>query len=273
TSPGLVNIVQFALVSQSAPYQELEDYARDFKDLLKTVDGVRTSQTWAYPERELRVALDLPRMAQLRVPASRVIDALASENASIPGGSIDIDSRSFTLKTTGSYENLDQVRDTVVAVVEGRSVRIRDIAEVDWNTKEHTYTGRFNGERAVFVTANQKDGYNIFHVRDRILEASEDFRAQLPPYITLELGFDQSNYVATRLNRLTTDFGIAIALVAITLLPLGLRAASVVMISIPLSLAIGVSCLHLLGYSLNQISIAGFVVALGLLVDDSIVVV
>src|SRR5690606_11829532 len=53
TSPGLVNIVQFALISATAPYQELEDYARDFKDLLKTVDGVRTSQTWAYPEREL----------------------------------------------------------------------------------------------------------------------------------------------------------------------------------------------------------------------------
>src|SRR5690606_1958401 len=68
TSPGLVNIVQFALISESAPYQELEDFARDFKDLLKTVDGVRTSQTWAHPERELRVALDLPRMAQLHVP-------------------------------------------------------------------------------------------------------------------------------------------------------------------------------------------------------------
>jgi multidrug efflux pump subunit AcrB len=75
------------------------------------------------------------------------------------------------------------------------------------------------------------------------------------------------------LDRLTDDFGIAIALVAITLLPLGLRAASVVMISIPLSLAIGLSALYFLGFSLNQISIAGFVVALGLLVDDSIVVV
>jgi multidrug efflux pump subunit AcrB len=273
SNPGLVNIVQFALVSPDAPYRELEDQARDLKDLLKAVDGVRTSETWAYPARELRVALDLPRMAELKLAPSKVIDALQSENTTVPGGAIDVGSRSFSVKTSGSYESLDEVRDTVVAAVDGRTVRIRDVAEVDWDTKEHTYTGRFNGQRAVFITANQKDGYNIFEVRQRILDAAGKFEQQLPKRIKLELGFDQSDNVATRLNRLTTDFAIAIALVAITLLPLGLRAASIVMISIPLSLAIGVSTLHLVGFSLNQISIAGFVVALGLLVDDSIVVV
>jgi multidrug efflux pump subunit AcrB len=273
SNPGLVNIVQFALVSEDAPYRELEDHARDLKDILKAVDGVRTSETWAYPARELRVALDLPRMAELRLAPERVIVALQSENTTVPGGSIDVGSRSFSVKTSGSYESLDEVRDTVVAAVDGRTVRVRDIADVQWDTQEHTYLGRFNGQRAVFVTANQKDGYNIFDVRDRVLAAAEKYQEQLPKRIKLELGFDQSANVATRLNRLTTDFGIAIALVAITLLPLGLRAGTVVMISIPLSLAIGVSTLHLLGYSLNQISIAGFVVALGLLVDDSIVVV
>ena len=272
-NPGLVNIVQFALVSEDATYRELEDYARDLKDVIKTLDGVRTSETWAYPARELRVALDLPRMAELRLAPGRVIQALQNENATAPGGSIDIGSRTFSVKTSGSYESLDEVSNTVVAAVDGRSVRVRDIAEVSWSTQEHTYVGRYNGKRAVFVTANQKDGYNIFAVRQRILESAERFESQLPKRISLELGFDQSENVATRLNRLTTDFSIAIALVAITLLPLGLRAASVVMISIPLSLAIGVSALHLLGFSLNQISIAGFVVALGLLVDDSIVVV
>lgn len=273
SNPGLVNIAQFALVSPDAPYRELEDQARDLKDLLKAVDGVRTSETWAYPARELRVALDLPRMAELKLAPSKVIDALKSENTTVPGGAIDVGSRSFSVKTSGSYESLDEVRDTVVAAVDGRTVRIRDVAEVQWDTQEHTYTGRFNGQRAVFVTANQKDGYNIFEVRQRIVDAAKKLEQQLPKRIKLELGFDQSDNVATRLNRLTTDFAIAIALVAITLLPLGLRAASIVMISIPLSLAIGVSTLHLVGFSLNQISIAGFVVALGLLVDDSIVVV
>ncbi len=272
-SPGLVNTVQIALVSDEAPYRELEDYARELKDKLKTVDGVRTAESWAYPERELRIALDLKRMAELNIPPAQLIAAVQSENANIPAGFIDLGARSFSLKTSGSYSSLDQVRDTVIASAGGRIVRVRDVAEVSWNTSAYSYTGRFNGKRAVFVTANQKDGYNILDVRERVMAVTEDFAANLPKRVKLEVGFDQSQNVKHRLNRLYLDFGIAIALVLITLLPLGLRAAGIVMISIPLSLSFGLACLYFLGYSLNQLSIAGFVVALGLLVDDSIVVV
>jgi CzcA family heavy metal efflux pump len=272
-SPGLVNTMQIALVSDDAPYRELEDYARELKDRLKTVDGVRTSESWAYPSRELRVALDLRRMSELNLAPAQVIAAVQSENANIPAGFIDLGPRSFSLKTSGSYTSLDQVRDTVIASVEGRIVRIRDVADVSWNTAAWSYTGRFNGKRAVFVTANQKDGYNILDVRERVAAEAQHFAEALPKRVSLQIGFDQSDNVRHRLNRLYGDFGIAIALVLLTLLPLGWRAAGIVMISIPLSLAFGLACLYFLDYSLNQLSIAGFVVALGLLVDDSIVAV
>ena len=272
-SPGLVNTVQIALLSEDAPYRELEDYARDLKDRLKTVDGVRTSESWAFPERELRVALDLRRMAELNLSPNQLVAAIQSENANIPAGFIDLGARSFSLKTSGSYETLDQVRDTVIASIDGRIIRIRDVADVNWNTGTYSYTGRYNGRRAVFVTANQKDGYNILDVRERVMAVTNSFAEELPKRISLEVGFDQSKNVSHRLNRLYIDFGIAISLVLLTLLPLGFRAAGIVMISIPLSLSFGLACLYFLGYSLNQLSIAGFVVALGLLVDDSIVVV
>ncbi len=272
-SPGLVNTIQVALVSDEAPYRELEDYARELKDVLKTVEGVRTSETWAYPTRELRIAVDLKRMSELNLSPSQVIAAVQSENANIPAGFIDLGPRSFSLKTSGSYSSLDQVRDTVIASAEGRIVRIRDVADVSWNTAAYSYTGRYKGKRAVFVTANQKDGYNILEVRERVMAAAQNFAANLPKRVSLQVGFDQSENVRNRLNRLYIDFGIAIALVLLTLLPLGMRAAGIVMISIPLSLSFGLACLYFLGYSLNQLSIAGFVVALGLLVDDSIVVV
>ncbi|MGH8285687.1 MAG: efflux RND transporter permease subunit, partial [Steroidobacteraceae bacterium] len=110
-------------------------------------------------------------------------------------------------------------------------------------------------------------------VRERVSDAIDRFETGLPKRVKLERGFDQSRNVGERLSRLYTDLGIAIALVMLTLLPLGWRAAGIVMISIPLSLAFGIAVLYFLGYSLNQLSIAGFVVALGLLVDDSIVVV
>lgn len=272
-SPGLVNILQLALVSEDAPYRELEDYARELKDVLKAVDGVRTAEAWAYPARELRVAIDLKRMSELGVRPSQVTQALQSENANVPGGFLDIGSRSFSLKTSGSYSSPEQVRDTVVAASAGRIVRVRDVADVSWQSQPLSYTGRFNGKRAVFVTANQKEGYNILEVTARTEDALRQFEKNLPKRIRLERGFEQSRNVSSRLAHLYRDFAIAIGLVLVTLLPLGWRAASIVMISIPLSLAFGLTTLYFLGYSLNQISIAAFVVALGLLVDDSIVVV
>jgi len=272
-SPGLVSIVQMALVSDTASWRELKEKAENLKDSFESVPGVRTAEVWAFPNPEVRVAIDLQRLARVGVSLDQVIRTIQGQNQNVPGGSVDVGLRRYNLRTSGSYTSLEQIADTVVGAGGGREVRVRDIAEVSWQTEEQTYTGRFNGKRAVFVTANQKDNTNIFKVRDGIYARLAEFERTLPADIRLERGFDQSKNVSNRLGQLGEDFAIAIALVLLTLLPLGLRAAGVVMISIPLSLAIGVALLYVAGFGLNQLSIAGFVLALGLLVDDSIVVV
>ena len=272
-SPGLVSIVQMALVSDTASWRELKEKAENLRDMFESVPGVRTAETWAFPNPEVRVAIDLQRLARVGVSLDQVIRTIQGQNQNVPGGSVDVGLRRYNLRTSGSYTSLGQIADTVVGAGGGREVRVRDIADVSWQTEEQTYTGRFNGKRAVFVTANQKDNTNIFKVRDGIYAKLAEFERTLPADIKLERGFDQSKNVSNRLSQLGEDFAIAIALVLLTLLPLGLRAAGVVMISIPLSLAIGVALLYVAGFGLNQLSIAGFVLALGLLVDDSIVVV
>ena len=270
---GLVNIVQVALVSEGASYRELQRLAEDLRDSIETVPGVRRSEYWAVPAPEVRVALDLERMGRAGVTLGQVEMAVRGENATIPGGAVDVGLRKYNLKTSGGYDSLDEVAETVVASRGGRIVKLRDIADVSWEAAEERYVGRFNGKRAVFVTASAKDRVNVFDVRDGIYQKLDQFERDLPQGVVLERGFDQSRNVSHRLNRLGLDFMIAIGLVVLTLLPLGLRASAVVMISIPLSLAIGLSLLYFTGFSLNQLSIAGFVLALGLLVDDSIVVV
>jgi multidrug efflux pump subunit AcrB len=272
-SPAYVNVLQLALESDNAPYTELEDQARKLRDVLRNVKGVRTSETWAYPTRELRIAVDLARLGAARVTPGQLLQAIQSENANIPAGFVDVGERSFSLRTSGAYQSLDEVRDTVIGGAAGRSVRVRDVATVSWENTPLSYVGRYNGKRAVFVTANQGDGYNSLELQQRLDIALNEFEPTLPRYITLQRAFEQARNVAARLNRLYIDFGIAVALVALTLLPLGWRAAGIVMVALPLSLAVGISALYFLGYSLNQISISGFVLALGLLVDDSIVVV
>ncbi|HXW09494.1 MAG TPA: efflux RND transporter permease subunit [Steroidobacteraceae bacterium] len=273
TGSGLVNIMQVALVSDTASYRELDELGRTLRDDVETVPGVRRAEVFALPEPEVRVAVDLERMGRAGVTLGQMESAIRGQNAAIPGGAVDVGLRKFNVKTSGSYDSLDEIADTVVGGRNARIVRLRDVADVTWDTAEQLYVGRFNGRRAIFLAASAKDRVDVFDVRDGIEAKLAAFEQRLPPEVKLERGFDQTRNVGHRLRRLGLDFGIAITLVLLTLVPLGLRAASVVMISIPLSLSIGLAALYFSGFSLNQLSIAGFVLALGLLVDDSIVVV
>ena len=272
-STALTNIVQAALVSETASYRELDDLSDALKDRIERLPGIWKSEVWGVPKSEVRVALDLGRLSALSIPPTRVKDAIGLENKESPGGPIHAGAQRFNLKSTGGYEDLQQIRDTVIGAFDGRIIRVSDVARVDWAYEEATHLTRFNGQRAVLITANQKEGQNIFRVRDAIYAEMDAFAQTLPSDIVLERGHDQSASVARRLNTLYRDFLIALGLVVLTLLPLGLRASAVVMISIPLSLAIGLSVLNVFGFSLNQLTIAGLVLSLGLLVDDSIVVV
>lgn len=268
-----VNIVQVAIVAETASYRTLDSLAEDLTDRLRAQPGVRTSERWGAPARQVDVALDLGRLATLRMPVGEVLQAIGGESADIPAGSVEAGAAHFSVRSSGSYATLDEIRNTVIRGGNGRSVRVGDVATVAWGYADSTYRARFNGRRAAFVTAQQQDGTTVHSVRDAIVAELDDWRAGLPAGVRLEYGFDQARNVSHRLSRLGEDFLIAILLVALTLLPLGPRAALVVMISIPLSLAIGLVGLHWLGFSLNQLTIVGMVIALGLLVDDSIVVV
>ncbi len=268
-----VAVLQLALVSGGAPYHDLEKRAERLEERIETVAGIKSADVFAVPEREVGVRLDLGRLARLGITPGQVLAAIGSDNASIPGGSVDAGSRRFNVKTSGEYASIDEVRNTVVRAAGGSVVFLRDVADVEWSYADATHRARFDGRRAVFVTAKQQAGTNVERIRDAVWKELDAFEKTLPPTITLARGFDQSANVKERLSHLGRDFAIALALVLLTLLPLGFRAAGIVMVSIPLSIAIGLAALHAVGYSINQLSIVGFVIALGLLVDDSIVVV
>lgn len=271
--PSDVNVIQLALVSENASMVRLKEEAERLQEQLEKLPTLKSVKIFGVPEQVVRVDLQLEKMAQLKIPADQVLGAVQSEVANIPGGSLSEGARSFNIKTSGNYRDISEVENTIVASANGRNVLLKDVAKVykDFDTNKHIT--RLNGHRCVTVTAAQKAGENIAKTQETYLPVLDAFKKSLPASIDMQFHFDQAENVNKRLSGLTFDFVIAILLVAITLLPLGMRAATVVMISIPLSLAIGVVLLNLLGYNLNQLSIVGLVVALGLLVDDSIVVV
>jgi len=268
-----VAILQAALVSEVASFDELRREGERLEEALEKLPGVKGADTWAYPKREVRIALNLPKMASENLPISRVLGAIQSENVSIPGGAINLGDRKFFVETSGDYENLDQVKNTVINGNDGKILYLKDIADVDWAYEDPSHLARINGVRCVWVTVRMKDNQNIFDVGQSVNDVVAEWRTGMPASMDYVKVFDQNDSVRKRLTRFAKDFGIAILLVLITLLPLGWRAALVVMVSIPLSISIGLFALDQLGYSLNQLSIVGLIIALGILVDDSIVVV
>jgi multidrug efflux pump subunit AcrB len=271
-SPSDVKIVQVALMSETAPYSDLERHAKKLEDKLKKVKSLKNIESEAYPERQVRVSLNFDKMAQYKIPSGRVMQAIQSENANIPGGSIEVGNKKFNIKTSGAYENIEEIRNTIVSSSGMATVRVRDIADVNLHYEDETYFARLNGKRAIFVTCSMKEGENILKVEDKVNAVLDEYQKELPKSIQFEKSFDQAQGVSKRLMGFLRDFTIAVVLVIFTLIPLGFRASLVVMISIPLSLAVGLALLNLAGYSINQLSVVGMVIALGLLVDDSIVV-
>lgn len=270
--PSDVNILQIALISENAPRPRLQYYAEKLQDELEKLTALKKVDIQGLPRQQVRIELNLEKMAQMHLPLSSVTNSLHSELTDIPGGSVDAGHQTFDVRTN-NYRSLDEVAQTIVFSANGKNILLKDIARVYFGYEDNTYLTRLNGHRCLFVTAALKDGENITQAQKIYTPVLAAFQKTLPQNIDMVVPFDQANNVNIRLTGLGRDFLIAILLVSITLLPLGGRPALIVMISIPLSLAIGIILLQAFGYNLNQLSIVGLVVALGLLVDDSIVVV
>ncbi|HEX5168078.1 MAG TPA: efflux RND transporter permease subunit, partial [Cyclobacteriaceae bacterium] len=271
--PSDVNVIQVALISENASRNRLKLYAEDLKEDLEKIPMLKNVEVQGLSDQIVRIELRLEKIAQMHIPMDAIIGSIQSEMANIPGGSVVAGSKSFSIKTSGNYTSLEEIKNTIVYTANGKNILLRDVADAYITFDEAKHITRLNGHRCVFVVAAQKPGLNITNTQKIYKPVLDKFAEGLPSNIDMVQHFDQADNVNSRLAGLGKDFLIAILLVSITLLPLGLRAAAVVMISIPLSLAIALVLLNILGISLNQLSIVGLVVALGLLVDDSIVVV
>ncbi len=268
-----VAFYQLALTSQVLPYRRLEKLAEDLTDQLGAIPGINEARYWGEVSSEMRVALDPYKMSALGITAPMVIHAVQQGGQESPIGHLVNGKQSYELLYKGAYRDKARLAAVPVRIQHNQIVRLGDIAQVQWAEQEPQSWTRFNGQRGLLVTVTQSKNEDVTRLTAAVDAVVAGFRANLPGDVKLQAGFRQTDNVLARLNLLKRDFLIALGLVCITLLPLGLRAAGVVMVAIPLSLLIGLWLMQQLGYTLNQLAVAGFVVALGLLVDDAIVVV
>ncbi len=269
-----VVMMHLAIVSETAEFDIMEDEAEALKKKIERVPGVKLVELFAIPDQELRVSLDMEKMAQMNISIDLVNKAIMSNNANIPGGSLKIGERDFSIKTSGSYQNLAEISNTVVSSYNGSNIYLKNIADVHFDYADNIYFARYQGERAVFLTVKQKEGYNIFKITEEIHQILDDHALDLEGEMQLVTVFDQADSVDERINGFLSNLFFGILLVGLVIfLSLGFRASMLVIIAIPLSILIGLGFVDLTGFGLQQMSIAGLIISLGLLVDNSIVIV
>jgi multidrug efflux pump subunit AcrB len=267
------SILQIALLSETASWYRMEKYARDISEALGRYKEVRQADVYGLPQPEISVSINSGRLAELRIPASAVVDAIRLAGADVPAGAVTSGARRFNIEAGGAFRDLDRIRSLPIRSNDGTLLRVGDVADIKMGSAEQRVKVSHNGQRGVFITANQKQGTDATKLRNRLVEELELQKKLLPPDIKAVVQFDQSRDIRKRLRELARDFTLALFLVLITLLPLGWRASVIVMISIPLSVASGLLAISAYGFNLSQLVVAGFILTLGLLVDDSIVVV
>ena len=267
------SVLQFALVSETASWRRIEKYSRDISEALSRYADVRESEVHGLSQPEVTVAINAARLAELRIPASAIADAVRLGGSDVSSGAVVSGTRRFNVEAGGAFKDIDAVRSLPLRTNDGSLVRVGDVADVNWGAGEPRSHLYHNGKRAVWITANQKVGTDATKLAKVLMAEIAVQKTFLPPDIKIITQFDQSRDITKRLQELARDFAIALALVMITLLPLGWRAAAIVMVSIPLSLASGLLAVYATGYNLSQLVVAGFILSLGLLVDDSIVVI
>lgn len=261
----------FALSGATDP-ERLKSLAEDLQDRIEQLPGIQGAELAGTREREIRVEIDLPRMIAYRIPLGQVMNRIAEENVTVSAGNIEMAGDKFQVRIPGEFRMVSELRDILLAERGGRPVYLTDIAAVTDTFKDRTSISRLNGETCVSVSLKKRAGENAVALIRQVKEILDANR--LPPEVKLTEVMDQSDYIASMIEELENNIVSGfILVVGILLIFLGVRNAFFVGLAIPLSLLISFTLMAVWGTTLNMIVLFSLVLAVGMLVDNAIVIV
>ena len=272
-TPSSVAIMQLALWSEPLNYKSMEFYAKQLEKRLEAIPSVRKADVWGYPQQIVAVDLKLDLLKHHGIEITKVNRILQGRASNITPGFVDANTRRFNVKSSGNFQTISDLEETVIATNDNFILQLKDIAHVRFANREPSYLAYYNSHPVIFITAEQRSGTNIFKLTERLEAEIKRFKADLPQQFKIDTIFKQADSVEVRVNGFFNNLGQGLVLVGIlSLLFLGIREALVVIVAIPLSFLIAIGFLDISGFGLQQMSIVGLIIALGLLVDNAIVV-
>ncbi|MBZ0121922.1 MAG: efflux RND transporter permease subunit, partial [Sandaracinaceae bacterium] len=266
-------IVLYTL-SGGTDVQALRDYAQDeLKPLLEQVDGVASVRVLGGRERQVNVLLDLDQVQSLGLTPLSIVERIRMENLSVPGGGFDEGERRIAVRTVGELQSIEELRRLPVGVGPGGSiVRLGDVGTIEDGFEDETTIVRSNGEPSIVFEVMKASGGNTVEVATAVRERLAEI--EMPEGVQAEVLMDQSEFILENAHEVEVAlfFGGAMAILIILVFLLDLRSTFISGIALPTSVLGAFFFMYVLGFTLNMMTLLGLSLAIGLLIDDSIVV-
>lgn len=253
---------------------QLREYAEVIQDKIEMVSEVNKVDLKGSQEKEIQINVDLPKMQSLKVSFDDIGNAVSGENLTMSGGELVNNGFRRALRVVGQFDNVESIRNVIVKSENQRPIFLKDIADVQYTYEDRTTYARADGSPVISLDVIKRSGQNLLSASDKIKVVLDDVKKTLPSDINITLFNDQSENTRNEVSNLENSIISGVILVVLVLLFfLGLRNASFVGLAIPLSMLMGILFLHLTGTTLNIVVLFSLILALGLLVDNAIVVV
>jgi len=267
-------VMQIA-VSSERPMQEITEIARkQIKEDLESVDGVGAVILVGGRPRAVNVVIDTDKLTSYNLSIEDVRQGLVRQNLELPGGRVDQGSRELVLRTMGRVETAAGFRELIVANQNGYPVRIKDIGRVEDTFEEPRGLARLDGRNAVSLIVQKQSGANTVKVVETVTKRFDALKKLLPPDIETFVVKDQSKFITSSIHELNFHLVVAALLVALTIMLFiqDWRTTIIASLAIPASIVATFAFMYWMGYTLNNMTMLGLILAIGIVIDDAVVI-
>jgi len=273
---GLVAIATIALWSDGFSMEEMRLVARDIRDRLYELKGIRKVELFGVQDEQVTLKFSNAKLSQFGVSPSDVIDTLVRQNIILPGGSIDAAGRDVVLSPSGNFTSVEDIEDTLISVPgTGGLVRLTDLLTVERSYVDPPLAlAYYDGEPAIVISVSITPGVNSVEFGERLTRKIRELENQLPIGYVLDFATFQPDLVVAAVDGALSSVYQTLAIVlVVVILFLGVRSGLIVGSFVPMTLLLGLIVMRQFGIELERVSIVSSIVALGMLVDNAIVVV
>jgi HAE1 family hydrophobic/amphiphilic exporter-1 len=267
--------IQMFAITADESYEGLEKILEEkLINPLNRVEGIGSIRIIGAPKREVAIELDPYRLEAYNMTVEQIGNILAAENMNLPTGNIEMGMIDYSLRVEGEFKSSDFIKDIVIGNTNGQAIYLKDVATVRDSIRDMTMDEKINGKNGVRMMVMKQSGANTVNISNELNKRMKVLKKSLPSDVDISVIFDSSEFISGSINNLSTTLMYAlIFVVLVVLFFLGRwRATFIIVLTIPISLIVAFIYLQISGNSINIISLSALSIAIGMVVDDAIVV-